>query len=48
MRLVTAMLLMNFEVSFSKDHDPEDFWKDMTDRVTNKPGNVWCNFKHRV
>jgi cytochrome P450 len=48
MRLITTVLLQKYEVSFSEDHDPEDFWINMKDQVTTQPGEVWVVFKDRV
>lgn len=46
-RLVTARLMKNFEVSFIKGYDPEVFERDMRDQVTCQPGELWLEFAVR-
>ncbi|KAI8626128.1 cytochrome P450 monooxygenase-like protein [Xylariaceae sp. FL1651] len=47
LRLVTAILLKNYDVSFAPGYDEETMWRDMKDQVTCQPGEVLCVFKPR-
>ncbi|KAF2759925.1 cytochrome P450 [Pseudovirgaria hyperparasitica] len=48
LRLVTANVLRNFNVSFSPGYDEETMWRDMKDQVTAQPGQVLCTFERRI
>jgi cytochrome P450 len=47
LRLSTAILLKNYDVSFAPDYDEETMWRDMRDQVTCQPGEVSCIFRPR-
>ena len=48
MRLAVTILLKRFEIAFSNEHDPNEFWKNMKDQVTFQPGDLWCTFTPRA
>ncbi|KAI1326662.1 cytochrome P450 [Xylariaceae sp. FL0255] len=47
LRLVTAILLKNYDISFTPGYDEQTMWRDMRDQVTYQPGEVSCVFKAR-
>ncbi|KAI5919296.1 cytochrome P450 [Camillea tinctor] len=47
LRLVTAILLKNYNVSFAPGYNPDTMWRDMKDQVTCQPGKVYCVFTPR-
>jgi tryprostatin B 6-hydroxylase len=48
LRVVTAILLKNYNVSFAPGYDPDTMWRDMKDQVTAQPGLVLCTFEPRT
>jgi hypothetical protein len=46
-RLVSAMVLKNFNVKFPEGHDPEMLYIGMKDQVTAHPGDTRCIFTPR-
>jgi cytochrome P450 len=47
LRLVTAVLLKNYNVKFAPGYDSDIMWRDMKDQVTAQPGEVLCLFQPR-
>ncbi|KAI1827403.1 cytochrome P450 monooxygenase-like protein [Xylaria intraflava] len=47
MRLVAAIIMKEFDVSFAPGYDEQTMWRDMRDQVTAQPGVVFCVFRPR-
>ncbi|KAI0202865.1 cytochrome P450 [Astrocystis sublimbata] len=47
LRMVTALLLIQYNVRFAPGYDPESMWQQMKDQVTAQPGPLLCIFEAR-